>query len=96
MDFAGAKYGDATMRYAIAAAALAAFGVMSASGAQAEEWCGYAAKDNAIIECGYSTADGCETAVGKGGMCFINPDYASLNGKHATPLYTVKASTRPS
>ena len=33
-----------------------------------------------IIECGYSTAAECENAIGKGGMCFVDPDYA-LNGK---------------
>lgn len=62
------------MRYGIvvAAAALA----LSATGARADQWCGYAAKDNAVIECGYTTANGCETAVGKGGMCFIDPDIA--------------------
>jgi hypothetical protein len=56
----------------VAAAALA----LSATGAHADQWCGYAAKDNAVIECGYTTAAGCESSVGKGGMCFVDPDIA--------------------
>lgn len=56
----------------VVAAALAA---MSAT--QAEEWCGYAARERALIECGYSTAAECENAVGRGGMCFVDPDYAA-------------------
>jgi hypothetical protein len=63
------------MRYRITAAAAAAL-ALSATGARADQWCGYAAKDNAVIECGYTTAAGCETAVGKGGMCFVDPDIA--------------------
>jgi hypothetical protein len=61
----------------VLAAALAA---LSATGAHAEDWCGYAARDKALIECGYSTASDCENAVGKGGMCFIDPDYAANAG----------------
>ena len=73
------------MRYGIvvAAAALA----LSATGARADQWCGYAAKDNAVIECGYTTANGCETAVGKGGMCFVDPDIA-FNSQHAQTLHS--------
>ena len=58
----------------------AALAVMSATGAQAEEWCGYAAREKALIECGYSTAVECENAVGKGGISFIDPDYAAKAG----------------
>ncbi len=65
----------------VAAAALA----LSATCARADQWCGYAAKDNAVIECGYSTANGCESAVGKGGMCFVDPDIA-FNFHHAATL----------
>jgi hypothetical protein len=74
INIAGAKQRKSEMRYGIviAAAALA----LSATGARADQWCGYAAKDNAVIECGYTTANGCETAVGKGGMCFVDPDLA--------------------
>ena len=88
------------MRYGLilaAALAVTAAAAMATTSARADdEWCGYATGDKALIECGYSSVAQCETAVGKGGMCFINPDYASLNGKHTTPLHTIKASTRPS
>ena len=79
------------MRYGIvvAAAALA----LSATAAQAEEWCGYTAKDNAVIECGYTTASDCSTAVGKGGTCFVDPDTA-LNTRRATPLLAAKFSPK--
>jgi hypothetical protein len=49
---------------------------LSATGAQAEEWCGYTTQPNAVIECGYTTASDCTTAVGKGGMCFVDPELA--------------------
>ncbi len=39
-------------------------------------WCGSASRDNAIIECGYATATDCQQSVGKGGVCFIDPDEA--------------------
>jgi hypothetical protein len=45
---------------------------LSASGAKANEWCGY----NAVVECGCTTAAGCEDSVGKRGVCFIDPDLA--------------------
>ncbi len=69
------------------AAALAA---MSATGAQAEGWCGYAAREKATIECGYSTAAECENAIGKGGMCFIDPEFAG-NATRTTPPDTAPA-----
>jgi hypothetical protein len=70
------------IRYGIAAT----LAVLSA-GARADEWCGYATGDNAVIQCGYTTIAGCESAVGKGGMCFVDPDTA-LNIKRATPAAT--------
>ena len=57
---------------------------LSATGAQAQQWCGYAARANSIIECGYSSVAECENVVGKGGMCFINPDVV-LNSRRVTP-----------
>ncbi len=57
----------------ILAAALTA---LSATGARADQWCGYATHKDAVIECGYTTAADCENAVGKGGMCFVDPDLA--------------------
>jgi hypothetical protein len=72
----------------ILAAALAA---LTATGARADDWCGYTTKDNAVIECGYTTAQDCADAVGKGGMCFLDPDTA-LNEQRVTPVPAVKRS----
>jgi len=63
----------------ILAAALTA---LSTSAARADQWCGYTAHDDAVIECGYTTAAQCETAVGKGGMCFVDPDVALNSKRH--------------
>jgi hypothetical protein len=76
------------MRWGIIFAA--ALTTTSATGAQAEGWCGYAAREKATIECGYSSAAECATATGKGGMCFVDPDYAS-NVTRATPAATTPA-----
>ena len=66
----------------IAAAALtAASAICSATGAQAEEWCGYATRANSVIECGYTNVAECENAVGKGGMCFVDPERAFLTDR---------------
>ena len=75
----------------IIAAALAA---LSASGAKADEWCGYATRDNAIIECGYTTAVDCENSVGKRGVCFIDPNLA-LETRRTTPLTRRLDATPP-
>jgi hypothetical protein len=84
MDLPGRSRGDPMMHCGIvAAAALAA--ALSSTGAQAEEWCGYTAQDNAVIECGYSTIADCQTATGKGGTCFVDPDYA-LNSERKKPV----------
>jgi hypothetical protein len=61
----------------------------AASSARAAEWCGYATGDSAGIQCGYTTVAGCENAVGKGGMYFVDPDTA-LNIKRSTPIGTTK------
>ena len=66
---------------------------LSASGARAEQWCGYASHKDAVVECGYTTASDCETAVGKGGMCFVDPDLA-LNTRRATPVFASKILPR--
>jgi len=71
------------------AAALTAATAVSATGARADSWCGYAARPKALIECGYSSASECENAIGKGGMCFIDPDYA-LNTRRTPPAFTPK------
>ena len=75
------------IRYGITLAATLA--ALSATGARADEWCGYATRDNAVIECGYTTVAECESAVGKGGMCFVDPDTA-LNLKRAMPVNATK------
>jgi hypothetical protein len=75
------------MRYGIvlAAAVLAMpFTAMSATYAHAEDWCGYAARPGAIIQCGYSSLEGCENTIGKGGMCFINP-FVAINDRRTAP-----------
>jgi hypothetical protein len=58
---------------------------LAATHAQADEWCGYGSKDKSLIECGYSSVTECQSAVGQGGACFIDPDYA-LDVKRATPI----------
>ena len=63
----------------------AALMALSASAAKADEWCGYASRDNAVIECGYTTAAGCEDSVGKRGICYIDQDVA-LETTRATLL----------
>jgi hypothetical protein len=56
-----------------------------ASGAQAQEYCGFNPKPGSIVECGYSTFEGCENAIGKGAMCFVNP-YLVLNTRRSAPV----------
>jgi hypothetical protein len=75
------------IRFGIALAA--ALTTLSATGARADDWCGYTTSDNAVIQCGYTTVAGCENAVGKGGMCFIDPDTA-FNVKRAMPVEATK------
>ena len=69
----------------------AALTVPAVATAHADGWCGYTTRDKAVIECGYTTATQCESAVGKGGICFVDPDYA-LNAKRATPAAPIKAN----
>jgi hypothetical protein len=75
------------IRYGITLAATLT--ALPTTGARADEWCGYATRDNAVIECGYTTVADCESAVGKGGMCFVDPDTA-LNLKRAMPVNATK------
>ena len=72
-----------------------AFIALSATGANAEQWCGYATHKDAVVECGYMTAADCADAVGKGGMCFVDPDLA-LDTKRATPVPASKSSANRS
>ena len=75
-----------------AALAAMAFTAMSATGAQAQQWCGFTAHLGAIVQCGYSSQQGCENAVGKGAMCFINP-YLVFNER--SPQSELTAMRRP-
>jgi hypothetical protein len=59
----------------------------ASTGAHAEDWCGYAAKDHSVIECGYTSNVECESATGKGGTCFIDPDYAR-DERPVTPTHS--------
>ena len=67
------------MRNGIIAAGLL---VASITTAQAQEWCGSTLHQDAVIQCGYATVAGCENAVGKGGMCFVDP-YVVLDERRA-------------
>jgi hypothetical protein len=58
---------------------------MTAPGAQAQEYCGFNPKPGAIVECGYSSLEGCQNDIGKGAMCFVNP-YLVFNERRATPF----------
>jgi hypothetical protein len=78
------------MRFGIIVAS--ALMTMAATGAQAQEWCGYAVHDNAVVECGYTTVADCQTAVGKGGMCFVDPEVA-LKTRRASPATPIRASS---
>jgi Protein of unknown function (DUF3551) len=83
------SYGDHTMRcWIIAFAATVTampLAAASATGAQAQEYCGFTAHLGAVVQCGYSNRESCENAIGKGAMCFVNP-YLVLNTKRPTPV----------
>ncbi len=78
-----------SIRYRIAATLVVISAGSAASSAHADEWCGYATGDNAVIQCGYTTVAQCESAVGKGGTCFVDPDTA-LNLKRMTPIHAMR------
>ncbi len=59
----------------------------SATGAQAQEYCGFLPHLGAVVQCGYSDRASCENAIGKGAMCFINP-YVVFNTRRPTPEWT--------
>jgi Protein of unknown function (DUF3551) len=73
----------------LAAAFLAtSFTAMSPTGAHAQDWCGFSARPNAIVQCGYSSLEGCENTIGKGAMCFVNP-YVAINDRRTAPADSV-------
>ncbi len=59
--------------------------LIMATGARAEGWCGFASHERSRLECGYSGATECQSARRKGGMCFVDPEFA-LNVKPALPI----------
>jgi hypothetical protein len=63
---------------------------MSPTGAHAQDWCGFSARPNAIVQCGYSSFEGCENTIGKGAMCFVNP-YVAINDRRTAPVDGVTA-----
>ena len=65
-----------------AAAAAMPLAAASATGAQAEQYCGFTPHLGAMVQCGYSSLQSCENAIGKGAMCFVNPylvEYQAAN-----------------
>lgn len=79
----------------IVAAALMTIGFLTAAprGAQAAEYCGFAGRPGSIVECGYSSARGCESDIGKGAMCFVNP-YVALNIRQVGPYGRLAAGKK--
>ena len=73
--------------------ATTSFAAMSATSAQAEEYCGFLPHLGAMVQCGYTSLQGCENAVGKGAMCFINP-YLVLNTRRPTPTMRARPTAQ--
>jgi hypothetical protein len=72
------------MRYGLVSAAFIAtsFTAVSPTNVHAEQYCGFVNKAGAIVQCGYSSRESCENAIGNGAMCFVRPDV----GLGETPL----------
>ena len=66
---------------------------MSATNAHAADWCGFSARPNAIVQCGYTSLEGCENTIGKGAMCFVNP-YVAINDRRTMPADSLTATAR--
>jgi hypothetical protein len=47
-------------------------------------------RPTAIVQCGYSSFEGCENTIGKGAMCFVNP-YVAINDRRTAPVDGVTA-----
>ena len=80
----------------IALAAVAAavpLAATSATSVHAEEYCGFLPRLGAMVQCGYSSQQGCESANGKGAMCFVNP-YLVLNTRRPGPRWTERPIAR--
>ena len=74
-------------------AAAAAMTAVSACSASAQGWCSYRTHPRSLIDCGYTSNTECENAVGKGGVCFPDPEYA-LNGRRGIALAWRASATR--
>jgi hypothetical protein len=61
--------------------------------AESEQWCGFSVRDKSTIECGYSSIAACESATGKDGSCFVDPEYAQ-NIAGTTPMSKGRSATR--
>jgi hypothetical protein len=59
----------------------------SATDVHAQEYCGFLPHLGAVVQCGYSDRASCESAIGKGAMCFVNP-YVVMNTKRPAPEWT--------
>jgi Protein of unknown function (DUF3551) len=70
---------------AVLAAPPAAAPPAAAPGQPSQQYCGFNPRPGSIVECGYSNRESCESAIGKGAMCFVNP-YLALDTKRTTPL----------
>src|SRR5579862_6466637 len=73
------------------AATFIAISSMSASGAH---WCGFSARPHAIIQCGYSSREICQSAIGKDAKCFVDP-YVALNGRRTILARVVTHHLQP-
>ena len=63
----------------LAAFMVMGFTALSPSVAHAEQYCGFINKPGAIIECGYSSRQRCENAIGTNARCFVDPDFARMD-----------------
>jgi Protein of unknown function (DUF3551) len=57
----------------------------ASSSTQQQQYCGFNPHPGSIVECGYSSRESCESAIGKGAMCFVNP-YIAMNTRRPAPL----------
>ena len=80
----GMIFAAALIAVPFAALAAPAAAPAAAPGAQQQQYCGFNPRPGSIVECGYSNRESCESAIGKGAMCFVNP-YLALNERRARP-----------
>ncbi len=62
------------IRLCLCLAAVAASPLWAAAPAQAQQWCGFHANANSMVECGYSSLEKCRDAMhGKDAVCIPDP-----------------------